>query len=317
MKPEHHSRTMEVAADLIDYWSSASPSLPAWLPLQKVKSLVAKAGTKLMARWVAQIDALDDVELSSGLLDFLAGWVSKPTCFQHFAYCGYWGDELWKGKAVIKKYGGYCWDCDQYQRWLEGRAAENWMNVKYNPDCNVLTPAILKGSPGAKQIPGNIDWDDQVYPSALELAEFYSKAAKKMTPPQQQLNWDIQSLCFGVHLLQDQGIPHHVLCTVAGGHSHFEEDMYGFWRSYYSERSNTTKDEVIGHQLSDRVANLLGDQRLSNAKSFEKIGEWAVDRTGQWLQKAGGIPAIPCAMDSLNLTVQGIACTIRALALHA
>ncbi len=269
-----------------------------------------------MARWVAQIDDLDDVVVPGKVAEFVTSRFSKATCFQHFAYSGYRKEDFLKGKMVPEKYQGYCWDSDQYHTWYEEIADITWMDVQYDTHCGVFTPDVLAKSPGAAQINGHTDWDDQIYPSALDLAEFYGKIASEMSIDEKDKKWGVQSLCFAAHLLQDLGVPHHVLNTVANGHSRFEETMYGLWRNYYAGRSAETKHDELVRKLSAMVVKRLTDSSLAKATSFRKLGEWAVNRTGELLETTGGIPNNLCILDAVNLTLQGTVCTMRALSLH-
>jgi hypothetical protein len=313
MKAEHHASTLESAIELLDLWRNKPHFELSKDLLNVLRELISEVHIKRLKEWVAQTDEIGDVIVTDGLASKIIDRVSKATCFQHFAYSGLLG-ELRSGNSVIKKYDGYCWDCDPYLKWYKELANVSWEDVKYNEKCGIFTPEILQGSPGARKILGNKDWDDQIYPSAIELSEFYGNNSINLKDDKTSF-WAIQSLCFSIHLLQDLAIPQHVLCTIELDHSGYEQEIYEFWKNIYSERSKDKKNDVLNYQVSERVLYLLKND-LSGTNTFKEIGEWAVDKTCNWLKNTNNIPSRPNKEETLRITIQGIACTIKAFSLY-
>ena len=307
MKKTHHSLTMVATADLLKFWkeSGRQPAIPK---LDEMFGLMGSPSqVRSMERWVAMADEIDDLVMEEGLEKVLMEiWKSKPTSFQHFAYCGSMG-ELEDGDTCVKKYDGYCWDCDPFLPWYGVIANLSWADIQFNPDCGVFSQDFLKEGPG-KKITGEQDWDDQAYPSAIEMAKFYGEGATKATGGQA-----IQSLCFAIHMLQDLGVPHHVLCTVGFDHPGFEDEMLGFWRRLYSDRSESNKKKILGKQIGPQVEALLNNE-LQCVDTFENLGEKLVNMTRKRLPSNDNVPS-PNKVEARRMTTQGIACTIKALSL--
>ena len=313
MNKLHHALTITATADLMKFWNEigAKPKInkiDKMLDMMKEGSCLRK-----MERWVAQADELQDVVVEKGLAEAIVNIVSKATCFQHFAYCSSMG-KLQDGDAIVKKYGGYCWDCDPFMTWYLEIANLSWADVAYNPNCGVFNSEFLKTSPGCETITGVADWDDQIYPSAIEMAEFYGNGARKFAESEnsEEQSWSLQSLCYAIHMLQDVCVPHHVLCTVCCDHVDFEGEMLSFWRRLYSDRrKDLRKKKFLEVQVGPNVEQLLAKE-LNSADTFTKIGKRLVDMTAKRLPAKDTVPSRN-KIESRLLTVQAIAGTIKAL----
>jgi len=172
----------------------------------------------------------------------------------------------------------------------------------------------VEGHPAGKMVRGNVDWDDQKYPSALDLADFYGQRAldlKKQGSPGHAL----QSACFAIHLLQDMTIPQHVLCTIEHGHFGYEAKTEAYWQHIFAGRSAAHQRSVLQGQLSADV--LDGLAAIEQVKSFRQIGQHAVEQTLATLITNRKDIAPPCKDDAYRLTVLGMVCTIEALELLA
>ena len=207
MKKAHHALTITATAELLKFWSQKNYNHIKVTNLNKIIQLM-EDGAQLrdMEHWVVQADNLEDVVVEEGLAKIVIEKISKPTRFQHFAYCGIMG-KLEDGNTVLKKYDGYCWDCDPYLSWYLEIANISWADVRFISNCGVFDEAFFNRSPGAQKINGDTDWDDQIYPSAIEMADFYGKEAREYANNKEKAHWSIQSLCFALHMLQDLGIP--------------------------------------------------------------------------------------------------------------
>jgi hypothetical protein len=268
-----------------------------------------------MGKWVAQADGLDDVVVEKGLAAFVVERVSDATSFQHFAYCGSMGD-LTDGTTKVEKYDGYCWDCDPFLTWYEEIANISWADVRFNPDNGVFDRDFWRDSPAKEMISGAKDWDDQVYPSALDMAAFYGRKAKELKASRPQ--WALQAMCFGIHMLQDVAVPQHVMCTIEKGHAEYEREMLGFWRNLYAGdgRSDRRRQSLLRQQIAPTVAALLSSG-LAEAPTMRAIGERGVDLTRDRLSGSMGVPEA-CKAEAMSVTCQAIACTLKALdAWHA
>jgi hypothetical protein len=170
MNPSHHAATLEASTQLLQLWP-ATGAAARYAQAAKLNSDPAQV--ERMRRWVVQADDLDDVYVPSTIVDAILDKFSRPTRFQHFAYCGSLGP-LRGGNVTVDKHDGYAWDCDPFLCWYECLANVSCADVKYRPDPNV--PAeITEGHPASRIVQGNVDWDDQKYPSALDLADFYGR----------------------------------------------------------------------------------------------------------------------------------------------
>ena len=259
-----------------------------------------------------QADELDDLYVPSTIVDAIIDKVSRATCFQHFAYCGSLGP-LRGGNTTVDKLDGYAWDCDPFLCWYECLANVSWADVKYRPDPNVPA-AIMEGHPASQVVQGHVDWDDQKYPSALDLAEFYGRRALDLRK-QGSPGYALQSACFAIHLLQDMTIPQHVLSTIEHGHADFENKAEAYWQHIFAGRSPAHQRAVLQGQLTTEV--LAGLAQLDRTTSFRHIGEYALEQTLGTLIRNGKDVAPPSKHDAYHLTALGMACTIKALELLA
>ena len=310
MKKTHHALTITAADDLLKFWTERDIQ-PDGVDLKKTCKLMEKRPqVRLMERWVAQADELDDLIVEEGLASIIVDQVSKATSFQHFAYCGSMG-ELEDGDALVKQYDGYCWDCDPFLSWYEEIANMSWADVRFSPKCGVFDEDFFIGSPGMDTITGDKDWDNQLYPSAIDMAVFYGERAQELK--NKNSLWAIQSLCFAVHMLQDMAVPHHVLCTVRLDHVDFEDEMLGFWKRLYSNRSESHKATVLERQIGPQVTNMLEGQ-LGSIPNLEDLGGELVDMTRERLPNDDSVPSRN-KVEAGKMTVQAIACTIKAMSL--
>jgi hypothetical protein len=309
MNKNHHALTLEASTQLLQSWSGTGGTA-RYAKAAKQNSNAAQV--KQMRRWVVQPDELDDVYVPDVVVDAIIDKVSRATSFQHFAYCGSLGP-LKAGNITVNKFDGYAWDCDPFLAWYESLANVSWADVKYKPDPQVA-PEIMDGHPASKVIRGDQDWDDQKYPSALELADFYGSRALSLQK-NGNAGYALQSACFAIHLLHDMTIPQHVLCTIEHGHSDYENKAETFWQAIFSGRSEAHQQSTFDGQMSADV--LAGLAELDKATSFRQIGEFAIDRTMTTLISNRKDVAPPCKNDTYRLTTLGIICTIKALELLA
>ena len=325
MKGEHHSQTLRAAADLAAYWHDQKEAgNEEVLPLLDIDKVYAELENvdqvEQMARDAKGADYVKDVVVDATLEAWIIDRVSDATSFQHFAYGGSMGT-LKDGKKVVEKYGGYCWDCDPYLKWYEELANISTADVRFEPDCGVFDEDFYKKSPGYDIISGKQDWDNQIYPSALELAEFYGVEAQALKA--EKPGWAQKSLCYAIHMLQDMSVPHHILCTIEYGHGDYEKDMLDFWKRFYSTKENPETKQAVLEQLSEEVAALLNDPLADRAilpdpeaqVSFADIGRVAVDLTRErQLPTRDAVPARN-KIEAREMTVQAIACTLKAVEL--
>jgi len=309
MNELHHASTLEAAMWLLRSW----PAVGATARYSKVANENSDPGRlRQMRRWVVDVDELDDVHVPTAIANALINRVSHATRFQHFAYCGSLGP-LRGGKITVERFDGYAWDCDPFLCWYECLANLSCADIKFRPDPRV--PAeIMEGHPASKVVLGNADWDDQKYPSALDLAEFYGNRAIALKRHGSH-DHALQSACFAIHLLQDMTIPQHVLSTIEHGHADFERTAESSWQRTFAGRSATHQRSVIQGQLSDDVLASLA--ALEQVQSFRQIGEFAVERTLATLITNRKDVAPPRGRDVYRLTTLGIACTVKALDLVA
>lgn len=312
MKMAHHSLIVKAASELVGFWSqdqTNAHSAPSGFDLEKAQKILGNPHrVKQMSKWTARADKIGDVVVEEGLSRLVVKRISNATSFQHFAYCGSMGT-LKDGKSKVKQYDGYCWDCDPFMKWYEELANISWADVSYKPDCGIFEASFMRQSPGAKQISGSSDWDDQLYPSALDLAEFYFNGAKRWKT--EKRGWALQSLCYAIHMLQDLTVPHHVLCTIERGHAGYESDMRDMWRRIYADRTDEQKMYRLADSIGPRVSVI-----------FEEIGETGVREVGKKLVDLtrGRLPAddrIPSRTkhEALVMSCHAIAATLRAVEL--
>lgn len=309
MKPKHHSLTIEAAKNLVNYWQ-AKGIIPVGIDIGKVATILSTGrNDKDMSKWVAEIDDIEDVKVPSSLAGFLIDRISNATSFQHFSYCGALGD-LKDAQVVVKQYDGYCWDCDPFLGWYEEIANMSWADVKYDIDCGDLPNWFLENSPGAKCISGQTDWDDQKYPSALDLAEFYQTGGTQFNQQSQQTEF-LKSLSFGIHMLQDMVVPHHILCTIMEGHSVYEAEMLSYWNKFYTSRTHSTKYVQLENHVSPMVLDLL-EKYFKDPADFRQIGQTAMALTEARLIDGKSIP--PASKpEALAYTTLAIAVTLKAI----
>jgi len=312
MKEEHHALIVAVTADILKFWSE-NGKRPKFRSFGNIVNLAKKNNmVRYMKRWVAQPDDLKDVVVHEGLAKAIVNMISKATRFQHFAYCGSM-DDLEYGDSKVSKYDGYCWDCDPFLPWYTEIADISWADVEFNPRCGFFSPEFFMKSPGAIKISGKTDWDDQIYPSAIEMANFYGNGNRQYEHKDKKTSeWSLQSLCFAIHMLHDLCVPHHVLCTIAYGHAEFEEKMLSFWRRLYSDRSTLNKNKFLTMQIEPLVREQL--EKYKSINDFTGLGEQTVDITSERLPTKDTVPSIN-KIESKRMTAQGIACTIKALEL--
>ena len=266
MKSAHHALCVEAAADLVQHWKESGGG-PLGLDLEKLVDLLGnEARLRQIASWTARGDEIDDIVVDVGLASVIVELVSRATCFQHFTYCGSMAT-LEDGKKKVEKGDGYCWDCDPFMPWLGEIANISTTNVRHSADCGVLDPDFLAQSWGAKMIHGTEDWDNQLYPSAVKVAEFYGTGAEAYRD-QGQGGHALRSLCFAIHLLQDLTVPHHVLCTVGLNHGGWEAEALRNWRLLYAMKNKDRKREIVTEQLSKMVADLI-ESGLGDVEGYE------------------------------------------------
>jgi hypothetical protein len=320
MKKLHHSLTLKASADLIQYWLKYPAEAPGDINLPKINNLLQNANNlKNMSKWVAATDDLDDVVVDNNLVEWIVERISDATSFQHFAYCGSMGDLVDSG-AVVRKYDGYCWDCDPNLKWYEEIADLSCADARYNPECGVLPSDFLVQSPGSKMISGETDWDDQVYPSALELAQFYFGGATKyksidgIDSPNA-----LKCLSFAIHLLQDMSNPHHILCTIELGHAEYEKECLHNWKKLiYGDKSQETKQKHIENWISSEVKRHLNVSFnvLDPSKPCYDLGRLALEQTEKRLTHDGRGVRPANKVETKELTVLAIASTLKALNLY-
>ena len=128
-------------------------------------------------------------------------------------------------------------------------------------------------------ISGSTDWDDQKYPSALDLAEFYFSGISKWKT--NKPGWALESLCYAIHMLQDMSVPQHVLCTIEKDHPEYERDMLKLWNVVYANRSPDERAKRLATSIGPSVGRIL--QTLQQ-NSIRALGEKLVDRLVEiWL----------------------------------
>ncbi len=318
MKQIHHKYTVQAAIDLLALWEREKKLSDK---LKPVHALMQGPSAGKMSCWAAQPDDLRDVVLEGRINQYLMEQISHPTSFQHFAYSGALG-ELRDGKTVVRKYDGYCWDCDPYLGWLDEVGDVSWVDVHFNPDCKVFNREFWQGSPGAEMISGHRDWDNQLYPSALDMAEFYGQRAieyKGRTGPdpergKEMKDWSLQSACFAIHMLQDLTSPHHIMCTIMSGHPKHEMAMRRLWERAYVRRSERAKRDALSEDIGPMVAKFLDDE-LARATTYRAIGERTIELTQARMPSPDRMPADD-KIQSKKMTALGIACCVKALELY-
>jgi hypothetical protein len=321
MKGKHHSIVVMVAADLVEHWKQNGID---GFELEKVADILTnRYRVDQMSKWAKKADHVTDLFVDNNIVNFIVERVSSATSFQHFAYCGSMG-VLKSGKKHLKKYDGYDWDLDQWLTWYEELANISTANVEFNVNClfskefwtggeDSRYKLVFDGvSPGVSQIKGNKDWDDQQYPSALDLAEFYEKRAKECKA-QNAGGWSLQSLCYGIHMLQDMSVPQHILCTIENHHAEYENDVLGLWKNIYSGESRSARriQETLQEQIGPIVEKTL-QNKLSGELTMRQIGEKSIDMTMKRMEN-DSIIRKPNKIEAMSMTCQAIACTLKAI----
>lgn len=313
MKRVHHAGTVEAAADLVRFWKK-NGGAPEGLKLEEVHDLLGEpARVRAMAKWAAGCDDLKDVVVDVGLASAIVERVSNATCFQHFTYCGALGP-LEDGAKKVDAGGGYCWDCDPFMPWFGQIANISTAGVSYDPSCGVLTKAFLEKSHGAAMIAGDEDWDNELYPSAVDCAEHYGSGARGFRDAGKR-GFALQSLSYAIHLLQDMAVPHHVLCTVGLDHAEWEAEMAQYWRLLYGMKGAAQRDQIVAAQLAPMVADLY-EKHFRGKRSFRSIGAASVALTAATLPSPTAVPG-PSKPAARATTAQAMATTLAAVSLYA
>ena len=314
MKEEHHALTLGVASDLIRWWRRHPGTAPLFLDLDRIEALLRgePGRVKKMLGWVKEADHLDDIELEQNLVSKLIHHLGNPTSFQHFAYCGSMGD-LRDGAKVVRKYDGYCFDCDPFLPRISEITQLSRTAIRFNSDCAALGPGGYKDSPLQKKFT-NQYWDNQVYPSVIDLAEHYGNCAREnlRQPSVLSDDFNIKRLSFAIHMLQDTCVPHHVLSTILHGHADYEESVWSYWLQFYADRpKQSSRDAAMEYLLSPATSQMLDGFR--DLSGFGDIGKKSVDLTRQRLERHSAANPSTSRQEAIGITVQAVACTICAL----
>ena len=339
MKPEHHTLTIGAAADLLKFWKANNEddiNQALGINLNDQITLIDRWNTnKEMEYWIAQPDELKDVVIDGWVESMIITNISHPTAFQHFAYCSPSDKSLKRGKSEdqkIKKYDGYCWASDTSFKHLTQIDTKNIISqminrlivipnlklskVKYNLHWYVFVDEFFADSPGYKQIIGDEDWDEQVYPSAIKMAEFYGNGAKTFKNKDKSASQQaIQSVCFATHLLQDLGVYYHVVCDVSVAHADFEADILESWENFYASKNNSARQDFLRNHISGKVKELLKDE-FENVQDFESLGKKLVDIAHGRFSANNSAPAAD-KDETIKVTAQAIACVIKAIDLFS
>lgn len=300
----HHALTMEASAQLLQFWPAAGNTARYAKAAHEISDL---SQLNRMMRWVVQPDELDDV-----ITDCILVPGFRPTSFQHFAYCGSLGP-LTGGNTVVNKFEGYCWDCDPFISWREPLPDACSAGVRFRPDPSI-PGEIMEGHPASKMLQGMTDWDDQQYPSALDLAEFYGERSLALKA-RGKTDDALQSLCFAIHMLHDLTIPQHVLCTIENGHAAYERESDCFWQNIFASRSPSYRISIFNRRLSGDILGALSE--VGDINLFRRLGEYTAERTRKSLITSRKDVSAPCKDDAYRLTSLGIVCTIKALEIFA
>ena len=314
MKQEHHRLTLRAANELVAFWQAppvaGAPGVAPALDLDKVGAALGDpTQLTLMERWVAHADDLRDLEVDAGLAAWVVKRVSTATSFQHFAYSGALGD-LVDGQTRVTAFDGYCWDCDPYLKWYEEIANASWANVRFHGDPDHLDADVWARSPSASVVDGETDWDNQRYPSALDMAEFYAGQARRLRPAAYEES--VQCLCYALHMLQDMSVPQHVTCTIECEHAEYEQDMLDFWKRIFAARSDGQRADVLTHQLAPTVAALLSGPFAACA-TVREVGQAAVRATAARQDLRVRHAPRRDRAEALQMTALALASTLRAL----
>jgi len=309
MKRKHHSLVTRAAGELIKFWYDNDVEVKG-IDVKGIHDWLYKGNhLRKMEKWSAAADDIQDLKVSDNLTSFIVKRISDATSFQHFSYCGTMGT-LRDGNATVNKYDGYCWDCDPFLQWFEEIANISWADVKYDPYCGMLPANYLAESPGAIKVTGGEDWDNQVYPSALDLADYYGDGSRVFCRGDETDN-ALKSISFAIHMLQDLSVPHHVLSTIELNHAGYEKRMLNLWRKFYSKRSTENKQVALQDIISVNVKTLLHRDLHANIR-FSDVGKKVVAMTVKRMPEGYRIPQI-CKTESINMTCEAIASTISAL----
>lgn len=334
MRKEHHSLVMQATGEILaTTWQKP--------PLQGTTEVIDDmydffdAAQQNLPYFVANADDITDLQVDAGLSKFVIGALSGPTSFQHFAYGNYFEQynivNAMRGVSrEIKLYEGYCWDTDPFLPWYLELANLAWANIRYTPVCNVFNETIMRTSPGARLITGKEDWDDQVFPSAIDLAEYYGQAAwifrhtltwsdanKLWTIPCDPTllqEWEERAFAYCCHMLQDLCVPHHVLGTIGNEHREYEQGLLNYWRRLYAGRSKQNRQEILDAQINASV-KMFFDLSYQGIRTFRDLGKTTVYLTTQRLYTK---PALfhESRIAGFITTTQAIAVTLKALEIH-
>ncbi|HOX38726.1 MAG TPA: hypothetical protein PL033_12120 [Candidatus Brocadiia bacterium] len=313
MEKAHHALAVRDAAALVKRWAENPLEAPQGINVSAVADAIRDDNSaRRLERLVKAADEIRDLRVSRGLTSAVMERFGNPTCFQHFAYCGSMGDLAGGGK-VARMYDGYCWDCDPFMQW-PGRIADlSQARIRHHPDSKPFDPEFLKWSPGARMVAGGEAWDDQKYPSAIDLAEFYGGGFFRYLSRGDR-DKAFASLMFAVHMLQDLCVPHHVLGTVDLGHAAHERKALARWREIRRGLPRKTR-RLTWSRLSLEAREML-DGDIGSATGFRELGEAAVRATALRLPAPDRAPS-PTRAETWKMTRQAIACAIKAFDLIA
>jgi uncharacterized protein (DUF362 family) len=306
MKPRHHNSIIKLLYQILETNQSQEyKRIYQWLTTNKRFLILPK--------YTENPDYIKDI--------YIDPWYWKKTydlsgknltSLQHFTYCGFFSK-----KAVdLEKYQGYLWDEDPSIDILELLGDILGTEVFYNPKTSkYMNEEILKKSPANKKLKEKGDIDDIIFPSSLELAEFYGQEAIKQFRDKKE-DLGLKCLGFCLHMIQDSTCPHHLLNMLLEGHPQWEKQLYLRWKLCLStETPNKRKKWIqkIGKYLTEVKEEYL------NLNSFEDILKKNLELTKKALNQNGkekykeAIKGICDIETMLDTTVYSLASIIQAL----
>jgi hypothetical protein len=306
MKSDHHKSIVHAAADVCGHLltedqsaattfpQAATPHLsPAWSILSEPSQV------RSLADWASRCDAEDDVILEPGFAAAVIDAVSHPTSFQHLVryrmsgalgYC--WKDDPYLGN--LECLGGMSSDLVFYQRprWMVDESTDlGGVTPSTQTKCTP-TPTLSDETnlgfnyswhwpppPGEQLIHGTDEWDEQIYPSAPALLEYYYTTAIACSRTGYH-GLAFRCLGYALHLAADLTVPHHCIGTIAGGHAKWESDAWSYWRRLYADRHIWVSPDIEGDEPRGNWGGLtltgqaiLDDLSRETTLSLRAMGE--------------------------------------------
>ncbi len=312
-----HQDLIRTVFQLLEYWADQESrffDIPLRLFFDHNSSIER---ISVLEKAVKDADYIEDLKLTPGAASYLLDKFSKPTRFQHFAYSGAMG-EILQGKkcSTVGKYGGYSWDCDPWLGLVDTLGTVSLADVKFNPDCGHFDSDFFSQSPGARLIRGRTDWDDQLYPSAIDMTEFYGRKAVELKG--HKGFWDLQSLGFALHFLHDLTVPHHVLCTILNNHVRYETALTSTWFSLKPPEDDSAAYVSYMKSLSEIVESWLVKADLRSCGSFVDIGIKNVDITAEGMRSYAPRYLLPLPEEQITFGIctLAMASTIQAIKVY-